>query len=247
MALGAATAVTLPVLVWLTEVSVGASLSVLGYDAFDAGLDLRGRLGAAVLLGSLWGAGAGAAGALLTRACGAAGTRAAVLARGAAAGDGSARPPSGPYTPGTPHRPPNPDTNPYLRLPGTGVERGAPEDAVPGRAAPGPGNGADDVSAAPTVISPTPPPRPDRRRLWPDKVPPPPPPPQHHQAPRAHEKPRGTPGRPGAAREERGGTAGGRGTVGAAVGPPANRRAGRIRAFLTGPGIGGRVRSWCPR
>ncbi|MGA5525199.1 streptophobe family protein [Streptomyces pseudogriseolus] len=177
VALGAATAVTLPVLVWLTEVSVGASLSVLGYDAFDAGLDLRGRLGAAVLLGALWGAGAGAAGALLTRACGAAGTRAAVLARGAAAGDGSARPPSGPYTPGTPHRPPNPDTNPYLRLPGTGVERGAPEDAVPGRAAPGPGNGADDVSAAPTVISPTPPPRPDRRRLWPDKVPPPPPPP----------------------------------------------------------------------
>ncbi|MEV5919626.1 streptophobe family protein [Streptomyces pseudogriseolus] len=179
-ALGAATAVTLPVLVWLTEVSVGASLSVLGYDAFDAALDLQGRLGAAVLLGALWGAGAGAAGALLARACGAAGTRAAVLARGAGGGAGSARTPPGPYTPGTPHRPPNPDTNPYLRLPGTRTERGGPEDAVPGRAAPGPGNGADDVSAAPTVISPTPPPRPprpDRRRPWPDPVPPPPPPP----------------------------------------------------------------------
>lgn len=179
-ALGAATAVTLPVLVWLTEVSVGASLSVLGYDAFDAALDLQGRLGAAVLLGALWGAGAGAAGALLARACGAAGTRAAVLARGAGGGAGSARTPSGPYTPGTPHRPPNPDTNPYLRLPGTRTERGGPEDAVPGQAAPGPGNGADDVSAAPTVISPTPPPRPprpDRRRPWPDPVPPPPPPP----------------------------------------------------------------------
>ncbi|MDT6988025.1 streptophobe family protein [Streptomyces lusitanus] len=180
VALGAATAVTLPLLVWLTEVSVGASLSVLGYDAFDAGLDLRGRLGAAVLLGALWGAGAGAAGALPAWACGAAGTRAAVLARGAGDVAGSVRPPSGPYTPGTPHRPPNPDTNPYLRLPGTRPERGAPEDAVPGRATPGPGDGADDVSAAPTVISPTPPPRPprpDRRRLWPDRVPPPPPPP----------------------------------------------------------------------
>lgn len=177
VALGAATAVTLPVLAWLTEVSVGASLSVLGYDAFDAGLDLRGRLGAAVLLGALWGAGAGAAGALLARACGVAGTRAAVLARGAGDGDGSAHTPSGPYTPGTPHRPPNPDTNPYLRLPGTRTERRGPEDAVPGRTTPGPGNGADDVSAAPTVISPTAPPRPDRRRRWPDKVPPPPPPP----------------------------------------------------------------------
>ncbi len=61
---------------------------------------------------------------------------------------------------------------------------GLPEDAVPGRGtpagsarSPAPGNGADDVAAAPTVISPTPPPRPprpDRRRLWPDKVPPPP-------------------------------------------------------------------------
>ncbi|MFZ4187325.1 streptophobe family protein [Streptomyces pseudogriseolus] len=193
VALGAATAVTLPVLVWLTEVSVGASLSVLGYDAFDAGLDLRGRLGAAVLLGALWGVGAGAAGALLARACGVAGTRAAVLARGAGDGDGSVRPPSGPYTPGSPHRPPNPDTNPYLRLPGTRAERGVPEDAVPGRTAPGPGNGADDVSAAPTVISPTPPPRPPRpdRRLWPDRVPPPPPPPPAPPGPSGPRDPEG--------------------------------------------------------
>ncbi|WP_037953964.1 streptophobe family protein [Streptomyces sp. UNC401CLCol] len=208
--LGAATAVTLPVLVWLTEVSVGASLSVLGYDALDAGLDLRGRLGPAVLLGAVWGAGAGAVGALLAWACGVAGTRAAVLARDAEASPASA--PSGPYRPGTPYRPPDPDTNPYLRLPGARQERGAPEDAVPGRgttdavpgwggsgdagvrgrsapgdagargrSAPGSaGGGADDVAAAPTVASPTPPPRPprpDRRRLWPDRVPPPPPPP----------------------------------------------------------------------
>ncbi|MFC7510542.1 streptophobe family protein [Streptomyces thermocarboxydus] len=203
--LGAATAVTLPVLVWLTEVSVGASLSVLGYDALDAGLDLRGRLGPAVLLGAVWGAGAGAVGALLAWACGVAGTRVAVLARDAEASPASA--PPGPYRPGTPYRPPDPDTNPYLRLPGARQERGAPEDAVPGRgttdavpgwggsgdagvrgrsapgdagargrSAPGSaGGGADDVAAAPTVASPTPPPRPprpDRRRLWPDRVPP---------------------------------------------------------------------------
>ncbi|MFI9264386.1 streptophobe family protein [Streptomyces werraensis] len=177
--LGAATAVALPVLVRLTEVSAGASLSVLGYDAFDAGLDLRGRLGAAALLGAVWGAGAGAAGALLVWACGVAGTRVAVLARG---GEGLPTPaPSGPYRPGTPYRPPDPGTNPYLRLPGARAERGAPQDAVPGRGAPGDrGAGADDVAAAPTVAGPAPPPRPsrpDRRRLWPDGVPPPPPPP----------------------------------------------------------------------
>ncbi|MET8896631.1 streptophobe family protein [Streptomyces albogriseolus] len=185
--LGVVTAVTLPVLVWLTEVSVGASLSVLGYDVFDAGLDLRGRLGAAALLGAVWGAGAGAAGALLAWACGTAGARVAVLARGAGGEGLVTSAPSGPYRPGMPYRPPNPDTNPYLRLPGTRTERFAPEDAVPGRGTPGdtarppsPGEGADDVAAAPTVISPTPPPRPprpDRRRLWPDRVPPPPPPP----------------------------------------------------------------------
>ncbi len=185
--LSAAAAATLPVLVWLTEVSVGGSLSVLGYDVFDAGLDLRGRLGAAALLGAVWGAGAGAAGALLAWTCGVAGTRVAVLARGAGEEGSPPSGPSGPYRPGTPYRPPDPGTNPYLRLPGARTERAAPEDAVPGRGtpagsarSPAPGNGADDVAAAPTVINPTPPPRPprpDRRRLWPDKVPPPPPPP----------------------------------------------------------------------
>ncbi|RMI87611.1 hypothetical protein BIU87_32985 [Streptomyces sp. ZS0098] len=202
--LGAATAVTLPVLVWLTEVSVGASLSVLGYDAFTAGLDLSGRLGAAALLGAVWGAGAGAVGALLAWACGVAGTRAAVLARGAGDERSSVPAPSGPYRPGLPYRPPDPDTNPYLRLPAARTERGAPEDAVPGRSAPGDrGAGADDVAAAPTVAGPAPPPRPprpDRRRLWPDGVPPPPPPPP---APR-----------PPGAREPEGGDEGARGSGG---------------------------------
>ncbi|MFD9933417.1 streptophobe family protein [Streptomyces massasporeus] len=80
--LGVATALTLPLLAWLTDVSVTASLSVLGFDAFGAGIDLHGHLGMALLLGAVWGAGAGAAGALLAWGCGAAGRRAAALARG---------------------------------------------------------------------------------------------------------------------------------------------------------------------
>ncbi|WP_251696699.1 streptophobe family protein [Streptomyces sp. Vc74B-19] len=323
-ALGVATAVTLPLLVWLTEVSANASLSVLGFDAFDAGLELRGHLGAAALLGALWGAGAGAAGALLAWASGAAGARAAAAARGAGSegggGSGSVPSAAGPYEPGAPYRAPDPDTNPYLRLPGgrsgwrepagTGLRSGAgepagtdrgsgtgkpegtdrrsgtgkpegpdrrsgtgkpegtdrrsgtgkpegtdrrsgtgkpegtdrrsgtgkpegtdrrsgagkpegpdrgsgtgePEDAVPGsgwdgaggREGPGgdttqgaprspgahEGGGADDLSAAPTVIGPAPPPGRGGRRLWPDEVPPPPPPPPPTLPPR--------PRRPGA-------------------------------------------------
>ncbi|GAB2957548.1 streptophobe family protein [Streptomyces heilongjiangensis] len=121
--LGAATAVALPLLVLLTEVSVDASLAVLGIDAFDAGIELHGRTATALVLGAVWGAGAGAAGALLACATGAAGRRAAPLALGAvgpapaAGASASAGSPSGPYTPGTPYRPPNPDTNPYLRVP----------------------------------------------------------------------------------------------------------------------------------
>ncbi|MEH0413039.1 streptophobe family protein [Streptomyces scabiei] len=122
--LGLATAVALPLLVRLTEVSVDASLGLFGIDAFDAGIELRGRPAAALVLGALWGAGAGAVGALLACATRAAGLRASPWARGeagagraggsAAAVAGSF---SGPYTPGMPYRPPNPDTNPYLRLP----------------------------------------------------------------------------------------------------------------------------------
>lgn len=42
MRLGVVTALTLPLLAWLTEVSVDASLSVLGFDAFGAGIELQG-------------------------------------------------------------------------------------------------------------------------------------------------------------------------------------------------------------
>lgn len=80
--LGIATALALPLLVRLTDVSVTASLSVLGFDAFGAGIELHGHLGMALLLGVVWGAGAGAVGALLAWASGAAGRSATALARG---------------------------------------------------------------------------------------------------------------------------------------------------------------------
>ncbi|MEU3986227.1 streptophobe family protein [Streptomyces sp. NPDC026672] len=119
--LGVVTALALPVLVRSTDLSVDASLSVLGFDAFGAGVRLHGHLAAALLLGAAWGAGAGAVGALLAWATGSAGRRAAPLARGVTTGavfpperDGER---AGPYAPGTPYRPPNPATNPYLRLP----------------------------------------------------------------------------------------------------------------------------------
>jgi hypothetical protein len=104
--LGAATAVAFALLVRLTGVSADASLTVLGIDAFDAGIELHGDMGMALALGAAWGAAAGAAGALLVY-----GTR------------GGPRPVRsvpegpGPYCPAQPYRPPNPDTNPYLRLP----------------------------------------------------------------------------------------------------------------------------------
>ncbi|WP_432197924.1 streptophobe family protein [Streptomyces sp. bgisy027] len=214
--LGIVTALTLPLLSWLAEVSVDASLSVLGFDAFGAGVELRGNLGMALVLGAVWGAGAGAVGALLARATGAAGQRAAPLALGAAVGGAdrgsdagtAAEAPgapghagrSGPYAPGTPYRPPNPDTNPYLRVP-DGLRE--PEDARPphadgGPEEPPPGRG-DDMYGAPTVVRPfTPPPRSPRtprgRRNGSSSGtgdgPPPPPPPPPAPPPR---KPKGRP------------------------------------------------------
>ncbi|MFE7446706.1 streptophobe family protein [Streptomyces chartreusis] len=215
--LGVVTALALPLLAWLAEVSVDASLSVLGFDAFGAGVELRGNPGMALVLGAVWGAGAGAVGALLARATGAAGQRAAPLALGAAAGaaeQGSgagtaAEAPdaaghagrSGPYAPGTPYRPPNPDTNPYLRVPD---EMREPEDARPPRTDGVPDGSpperGDDMYGAPTVMRPfTPPPRspraPRRRENGSSSSgtgdgPPPPPPPPPAPPPR---KPKGRP------------------------------------------------------
>ncbi|MGW3116002.1 streptophobe family protein [Streptomyces sp. NPDC001107] len=214
--LGIVTALTLPLLAWLTEVSVDASLSVLGFDAFGAGIELHGHLGMALLLGALWGAGAGAAGALLAWASGAAGRRAAPLASGgggAAVSAGDAAYPqyvreaggvSGPYTPSTPYRAPNPTTNPYLQLPDElrepedarppdGARQGppgAPDRGRPPVGSPPPGSGNSDMYGAPTVARPmgSPPPRTPRQPRHPrrgnrshpgpnDAPPPPQPPP----------------------------------------------------------------------
>ncbi|MEU7580818.1 streptophobe family protein [Streptomyces sp. NPDC041068] len=171
--LGGVTALGLPLLVWLTGVSADASLSVFGFDAFGAGIELHGQLGMAVLLGAGWGFGAGVVGALLAVASGAAGGSASPFARGggggteasAEVGDPSG---AGPYEPGVPYRPPNPDTNPYLRPPPReprDTERKAPRD----------------VSGAPTVAGPVVPPRlrpGSRSGDWPPPPPPPPPPPE---------------------------------------------------------------------
>ncbi|MGC4986253.1 streptophobe family protein [Streptomyces sp. DT193] len=197
--LGVVTALALPLLAWLTEVSVDASLSVFGFDAFGAGIELRGRLGMALVLGALWGAGAGGAGALLAWSSGAAGRRVAgaALAAGVAWGDEEAGGPggpgvsggsweaagseeldgagdggtAGPYRPRGSYRAPNPDTNPYLRVPD---ELREPEDR---RAAPrgSRSRAPGDVYGAPTVVGPIGPSS-KRRPDGPPPLPPPPPP-----------------------------------------------------------------------
>ncbi|WP_093695910.1 streptophobe family protein [Streptomyces sp. 2231.1] len=205
--LGGATALALPLLARLTDVSVDASLSVLGFDAFGAGVTLHGHLGAALLLGAVWGAGAGAVGALLARATGAAGAWAAAGngARGAgspavsgyvaeqgrpgvcgpASGGGGRVPggsPTGPEGEAGPYVPGRPDRPPN---PDTNPYLRVPEEV---RDAPAPRAG-DDVYGAPTVVRPLgqTPPRPRKRPAarsgerppGPDgsEWPPPPPPP----------------------------------------------------------------------
>jgi hypothetical protein len=189
--LGVVTALALPLLAWLTEVSVDASLSVLGFDAFGAGIELHGRLGVALVLGALWGAGAGAMGALLACASGAAGRRATRLARGDLGGGGLDGPGelagagaavdagagAGPYRPRGSYRAPNPDTNPYLKVPD---ELREPADRGP---APKSSRAPGDVYGAPTGAGPIGPP-PKRRQDGPPPPPPPPPvPPSPNEGP----------------------------------------------------------------
>ncbi|MFD8236912.1 streptophobe family protein [Streptomyces sp. NPDC059696] len=101
--LGVATASALPLLVWLTDVSASASLSVLGFDAFGAGIELHGRPATALLLGALWGAASGATGALLAWGCGAAGRRSTAWARAAGHGAGAGAPGHGGVAGGAGH------------------------------------------------------------------------------------------------------------------------------------------------
>ncbi|MFE1458713.1 streptophobe family protein [Streptomyces sp. NPDC058735] len=178
--LGVATALALPLLAWLTEVSVTASLSVLGFDAFGAGLELHGRPGAALLLGAVWGAAAGAAGASLAWASGAAGRFAAERAR---AGGGSGRAGSGLGVPGQPHGTP--------QWPSRAPRR--PDEASPDDEAAARDDDSGSIYGAPTVARPvSPPPRgprqspgpgngngpPARPGDWPPPPPAPPPPPR---------------------------------------------------------------------
>ncbi|MDJ0344870.1 streptophobe family protein [Streptomyces sp. H10-C2] len=171
--LGVAAAVAFPLLVWLTGISVNANLSVFGFDAVGAGIDLHGSVPVALLLGAAWGAGAGGVGALLALATGAAGRRAAPLARGgapgAAGGDSSRTYPDiayepGPYLPGPAFHPDETEPNPY-KLP-----------SAPGGGS-GAGAGGDSPHAAPTVAGafvPPPLPRRPQGRARPDKWPDPP-------------------------------------------------------------------------
>ncbi|MEU5067872.1 MULTISPECIES: streptophobe family protein [Streptomyces] len=111
--LGAVTGVALAVLVRLTRLSADASLAVLGVDMVDAGVELRGDVPYALLLGSVWGAVAGGAGALLAGR-----DRAAAVAAGRPAAGWPGRP--GPVDPGAP-------TAPYAAGPGGGGGPGGRE------------------------------------------------------------------------------------------------------------------------
>ncbi|MGW1074223.1 streptophobe family protein [Streptomyces sp. NPDC002537] len=161
VSLGVATALALPLLVLATRVKADAGLSVLGFDAVGAGLELRGSVPMALGLGAVWGAAAGAAGGLLAYAVRAAGRRAVAPATGR--GGGRTYPDlaylPGPYSPPA-HRPALDETNPYKRdeLP----PHRRREEPNPYRQQPP----ADDRFTAPTQPAIPPPPprqRPPRR------------------------------------------------------------------------------------
>ena len=177
--LGVGTALTLPLLVELTKVKVDANLSVFGLDAVGAGVDLHGNLAMALLLGAAWGAAAGAVGALLALATGAAGQQVARLALPAGAEPVAGQPvgaqpvaadtpdDSGRTYPGLAYRP-----GPYL--PSQTYQPDEPEHNPYAGAAPG-------AADTPTVAAP---PEFGRRRprdpdaakdKWPEPPPPPPP------------------------------------------------------------------------
>ncbi|MGY0023008.1 streptophobe family protein [Streptomyces sp. YJ-C3] len=185
--LGVVTALALPLLVRLTDVSADASLSVLGFDAFGAGIELHGHLGMALLLGAAWGAAAGALGALLARATGAAGGRVSPLAAGAYVPEPPSSAPAGPYRPSRPYRPSNADTNPYLKAYDArqyeetvhgqdAYDRDVQDGAAYGRD-PYRDPSHDGMPGAPTIAGPLrpEPPRPRGKEGGPPPPPPPPP------------------------------------------------------------------------
>ncbi|WP_406086382.1 streptophobe family protein [Streptomyces virginiae] len=185
--LSAATGVALAVLVWLTGFSAGASLAVPGVDAVDAGVELRGDVPYALLLGALWGAVAGAAGAALAP------RRRAALPRPAGApGPAQGWPAPGRPAPGWPA--PGRPTAPY---PGAGPYGGPPGGPRP--AGGGEADGSWDVTVtgvppwspgsprSPRASGPSRSPGPPRREPFtpppPPGGPPPPPKPPHPPTP----------------------------------------------------------------
>ncbi|MEY2231862.1 streptophobe family protein [Streptomyces sp. BF23-30] len=185
--LSAATGVALAVLVWLTGFSAGASLAVPGVDAVDAGVELRGDIPYALLLGALWGAVAGAAGAALAP------RRRAALPRPAGApGPAQGWPAPGRPAPGWPA--PGRPTAPY---PGAGPYGGPPGGPRP--AGGGEADGSWDVTVtgvppwspgsprSPRASGPSRSPGPPRREPFtpppPPGGPPPPPKPPHPPTP----------------------------------------------------------------
>ncbi|WP_372406686.1 streptophobe family protein [Streptomyces luteireticuli] len=181
LALGAVTAVALPLLALATRVRADASLSVLGIDAAGAGLELSGSVPLAALLGAVWGLGAGAVGGLLARWTGAAGRRAVPYAYAygeAPAGDPAAGAP-GPHRPSPRYGAASPDTNPYLRP--DGQRHRSLYDSPTHQAA-----GPPERSPEPPPVPPPVPPSGEHRYGSPPPPPPGPPPP-----------PRGWPGRGG--------------------------------------------------
>ncbi|MGW2354526.1 streptophobe family protein [Actinacidiphila glaucinigra] len=166
--LGLVTAVAFPLLVWVTGVSVDAGVSVFGFDAVGAGIDLHGSLPLAFLLGAVWGALAGGAGALLALATGTAGRRVSPYAlrraAEAAAGESSSRTypgiayQPGPYVPSPGYGPPDTGPNPYRQPPqGPAPQGQAPHGPPPRGQAP---HSARTVTGAPLPPPPGPPPGP---------------------------------------------------------------------------------------
>lgn len=174
--MSAVTGVTLAVLAWLTGLSADASLAVLGVDAVDAGVELRGDVVYALVLGAVWGAVAGGVGAGVARWGRAAVVPGAVGVGWPVAGAGAS-------------------TVPYGRPPGGGDGRypppgGAGPGAGPYGGAPPPSHQEPHVSWDVTVtgIPPRPPgpPKPGRRPPFTPPPPPgaPPPPPKPSAPPR---------------------------------------------------------------
>ncbi|MFF3562827.1 streptophobe family protein [Streptomyces sp. NPDC002574] len=191
LSLGAVTALAFLLLVQLTGVSVDAGLSVFGFDAVGAGIDLHGSMPLALLLGAAWGAAAGGAGALLALATGTAGRRVSpYVPAGTGTGAATPRPPHpvrapvappgpvgpqdsgrtypgiayepGPYLPSPDYQPHEEEPNPYKQSPPSDAPHSA--RTVTGMPLPPPPGPPPGRPPGPPPQNPPPPGAPGRRR-----------------------------------------------------------------------------------